>query len=175
MIKKTGREIHKLRKAKLGPGELDKHMFQEKMTFLTTSMCQVPPLLLNEDILTSVASNSSRSSTLKHASSLVPVDSLCSFPASTSGLEAGISCPHGDLNPDPETEDSSSSSTCSTPTPHLKPTVLLGNGSPVASEFVTFAASPETETDSNSASATSTASERFSYEIDPDIGVIVWN
>merc|ERR1719412_2786173 len=71
MIKKTGREIHKLRKAKLGPGELDKHMFQEKMAFLTTSICQeVPPLLLNEDTLTCSASISSRSSTLKHAATL---------------------------------------------------------------------------------------------------------
>ena len=106
MIKKTGREIHRLRKAKLGMGELDKHMFAEKMAFLTTSKCQVPPLFSDTEI-------SSRSSTLKHDTTLV--------------------CP-------PETSNSSStsSSTCSTPTPHLK-----------------------------------SEQNRFSYEIDPDIGVIV--
>ena len=156
MIKKTGREIHKLRKAKLGPGELDKHMFQEKMAFLTTSIYQeVPPLLLNEDTLTS-ASVSSRSSTLKHAATLAPVDSLCSIrgmgPTGSSDASDGL-----DLD---GRTDSSSSSTCSTPTPHLKPenTEILSNDG----------SSSAAETDSNLVS-----SERFSYEIDPDIGVIV--
>jgi len=183
MIKKTGREIHKLRKAKLGPGELDKHMFQEKMAFLTTSMCQVPPLLLNEDTLLTANSNSSRSSTLKHdaaATLATPVDSFsCS---GIRGTTSGLDLTSG-MCDDLETEDSSSSSTCSTPTPHLKPTLLLCNGSP-SSEFgffeqkddqkTTTAASGNKIENSNSASAASTASlERFSYEIDPDIGVIV--
>jgi len=182
MIKKTGREIHKLRKAKLGPGELDKHMFQEKMAFLTTSMCQVPPLLLNEDTLLTANSNSSRSSTLKHdaaATLATPVDSFsCS---GIRGTTSGLDLTSG-MCDDLETEDSSSSSTCSTPTPHLKPTLLLCNGSP-SSEFGFFeqkddqkttAASGNKIENSNSASAASTASlERFSYEIDPDIGVIV--
>ena len=150
MIKRTGREIHKLRKAKLGPGELDKHMFQEKMAFLTTSMCQVPPLLLNEDSLT--ASISSRSSTLKHAATLAPVDSLCTSVRGTD-MAAGTG------SPDIEEPDSSSSSTCSTPTPHFKPTVLSNGAVP----------EPSTDPTSNSSSS----SERFSYEIDPDIGVIV--
>ena len=128
MIKKTGREIHRLRKAKLGHGELDKHMFQEKMASLTTSKCQVPPLLmLNEDILTMT---SSRSSTLKHAEQLL-----------LPGLTPGPPEPE----PGPELDHSSSSSTCSTPTPHLKSGVNRDQ------ENV----------------------ERFSYEIDPDIGVIV--
>jgi len=184
MIKKTGREIHKLRKAKLGPGELDKHMFQEKMAFLTTSMCQVPPLLLNEDTLLTANSNSSRSSTLKHdaaATLATPVDSFsCSGIRGTCGT-SGLDLTSG-MCDDLETEDSSSSSTCSTPTPHLKPTLLLCNGSP-SSEFGFFeqkddqkttAASGNKIENSNSASAASTASlERFSYEIDPDIGVIV--
>ena len=184
MIKKTGREIHKLRKAKLGPGELDKHMFQEKMAFLTTSMCQVPPLLLNEDPLLTANSNSSRSSTLKHdaaATLATPVDSFsCSGIRGTCGT-SGLELTSG-MCDDLETEDSSSSSTCSTPTPHLKPTLLLCNGSP-SSEFGFFeqkddqkttAASGNKIENSNSASAASTASlERFSYEIDPDIGVIV--
>ena len=157
MIKKTGREIHKLRKAKLGPGELDKHMFQEKMAFLTTSLCQeVPPLLLNEADTLTAGSVSSRSSTLKHAATLAPVDSLCSMRGMTAVSGSSSS---GGL--DLETEDSSSSSTCSTPTPHLKPTVLSNGGS--LSE-----ASASAEADSNLV-----ASERFSYEIDPDIGVIV--
>jgi len=184
MIKKTGREIHKLRKAKLGPGELDKHMFQEKMAFLTTSMCQVPPLLLNEDTLLTSNSNSSRSSTLKHdaaATLATPVDSFsCSGIRGTCGT-SGLDLTSG-MCDDLETEDSSSSSTCSTPTPHLKPTLLLCNGSP-SSEFGFFeqkddqkttAASGNKIENSDSASAASTASlERFSYEIDPDIGVIV--
>ena len=178
MIKKTGREIHKLRKAKLGPGELDKHMFQEKMAFLTTSMCQVPPLLLNEDTLLTANSNSSRSSTLKHdaaATLATPVDSFsCSGIRGTCGT-SGLDLTSG-MCDDLETEDSSSSSTCSTPTPHLKPTLLLCNGSP-SSEFgffeqkddqkTTTAASGNKIENSNSASAASTASlERFSYEID---------
>lgn len=161
MIKKTGREIHKLRKAKLGPGELDKHMFQEKMAFLTTSLCQeVPPLLLNEADTLTAGSVSSRSSTLKHAATLAPVDSLCSMRGMTAVSGSGSSS-GGGLDLDLETEDSSSSSTCSTPTPHLKPTVLSNGGS--LSE-----ASASAEADSNLV-----ASERFSYEIDPDIGVIV--
>ena len=163
MIKKTGREIHKLRKAKLGPGELDKHMFQEKMAFLTTSMCQVPPLLLNEDTLLTANSNSSRSSTLKHdaaATLATPVDSFsCSGIRGTCGT-SGLDLTTSGMCDDLETEDSSSSSTCSTPTPHLKPenTEILSNGG----------SSSAAETDSNLVS-----SERFSYEIDPDIGVIV--
>ena len=160
MIKKTGREIHKLRKAKLGPGELDKHMFQEKMAFLTTSIYQeVPPLLLNEDTLTS-ASVSSRSSTLKHAATLAPIDSLCSLrgmgPTGSSDASDGL-----DLD---GRTDSSSSSTCSTPTPHLKPTEILSNDGCGSSENT----ATSSETDSNLVSL-----ERFSYEIDPDIGVIV--
>jgi len=159
MIKKTGREIHKLRKAKLGPGELDKHMFQEKMAFLTTSIYQeVPPLLLNEDTLTS-ASVSSRSSTLKHAATLAPVDSLCSL----RGMGPTGSSDASGLDLDGRT-DSSSSSTCSTPTPHLKPTEILSNDGCGSSENT----ATSSETDSNLVSL-----ERFSYEIDPDIGVIV--
>ena len=136
MIKKTGREIHRLRKAKLGHGELDKHMFQEKMAFLTTSKCQVPPLLMtsndydnNDEDVISMAANfmSSRSSTLKH-------DALAEQ-LQTHELD----------------HNSSSSSTCSTPTPHLKNNALRH--------------------DQDSAAATT--AERFSYEIDPDIGVIV--
>lgn len=181
MIKKTGREIHKLRKAKLGPGELDKHMFQEKMAFLTTSMCQVPPLLLNEDTLLTANSNSSRSSTLKHdaaATLATPVDSFsCSGIRGTCGT-SGLDLTSG-MCDDLETEDSSSSSTCSTPTPHLKPTLLLSNGSP-SSEFGFFEQKDDQKTmavsgnkTENSNSASTASLERFSYEIDPDIGVIV--
>ena len=61
MIKKTGREIHRLRKAKLGLGELDKHRFHEKLAFLTTSKGDVPPIFEES------SSCNSRSSTLKHA------------------------------------------------------------------------------------------------------------
>ena len=143
MIKKTGREIHRLRKAKLGHGELDKHMFQEKMAFLTTSKCQVPPLLMtsndydnNDEDVISMAANfmSSRSSTLKH-----------------DALAAQIQTHELDHN-------SSSSSTCSTPTPHLKNNVNSGH-----LQLRNNAADQDS----------STAAERFSYEIDPDIGVIV--
>ena len=109
MIRKTGREIHRLRKAKLGFGELDKHMFAEKMAFLTTSKFEVPPMLFSDP-----DSGSSRSSTLKYNAN------------DLSGLE------------------DSSSSTCSTPTPHFK-----------------------------ASSSASSSPERFSYDIDPDIGVIV--
>merc|ERR1712004_527686 len=64
MIRKTGKEIHRLRKAKLGQNELDKHMFQEKLTFLTASKVEVvPPLNLETE--SSLICNS-RSSTLKH-------------------------------------------------------------------------------------------------------------
>merc|ERR1712223_1039422 len=164
MIKRTGREIHKLRKAKLGPGELDKHVFQEKMAFLTTSMCQVPPLLLSEDTLT--ASISSRSSTLKHAATLAPVDSLCTH---LDDRGADMSRHVGD-SPDIEGADSSSSSTCSTPTPHFKPTVLCNGADPGGHPE----GHPEPSTDPPTSNSTSSSlAERFSYEIDPDIGVIV--
>ena len=122
MIKKTGREIYRLRKAKIGLGELDKHRFQEKLAFFTTSKSDVPPIFEDN-------SSTSRSSTLKHAD---PPPSM----TSSGGL---ITHSSGD-----ETH-SSSSSTCSTPTPHIK---------------------RENETISDS-------TERFSYDIDPDIGVIV--
>ncbi len=131
MIKKTGREIHKLRKAKLGLHELDKHMFAEKMAFLTTSKCQVPPLFQDfEDVVNEDSHTNSRSSTLKHntLSKLDQVDS-------------------SEIN-------STSSSTCSTPTPHMKSSVQTLSES-----------QSETEVDPNK--------QRFSYEIDPDIGVIV--
>ena len=160
MIRKTGKEIHKLRKAKLGLGEPDKHMFREKMAFLTTSMCQVPPLVLSSDVIDTssdalmssnalmssdtlmsnvslVTSVSSRSSTLKHVE----------HPPSSETLLEAI----GDVHLDPECP-SSGSSTCSTPTPHLKTATSVKDAMEI--------------------SAPSNA-ERFSYEIDPDIGVIV--
>ena len=120
MIKKTGKEIHRLRKAKLGQNELDKHMFQEKMAFLTSQKVEVPVVTNLEDHLLC----NSRSSTLKHMDHppvIVSSEATCDI-------------------------DSSSSSTCSTPTPHLNK-------------------KEEEETEQ--------AGDRFSYEIDPDIGVIV--
>lgn len=136
MIKKTGREIHRLRKAKLGMNELDRHMFQEKMAFLTASKCQVPPVLFcssaDNDSLTSI---SSRSSTLKHA--IPPMMSAGDEPEMSSTTAAVAS-------------SSTSSSTCSTPTPHLKEELHI-----------------------NSEKSSGENADRFSYEIDPDIGVIV--
>ena len=134
MIKKTGREIYKLRKAKLGLGEPDKHMFREKMAFLTTSTGQVPPLLLGSEDPTDPAVDpvmtllgSSRSSTLKHVTP--SAEALAASAGNDEAVTSG---------------NSSSSSTCSTPTPHLKARKPLH-----------------------------ASVERFSYEIDPDIGVIV--
>ena len=134
MIKKTGREIYRLRKAKIGLGELDRHRFQEKLAFFTTSKGDhvvVPPIF--EECLNST---SSRSSTLKHAD---PPPSMISADICESADKVHIHTSSGD-----ETH-SSSSSTCSTPTPHIK-----------------------READQSG------STERFSYDIDPDIGVIVW-
>ena len=136
MIKKTGREIYRLRKAKIGLGELDRHRFQEKLAFFTTSKAgdhTVPPPIFEERL----NSPSSRSSTLKHAD---PPPSMISADICESADKVHIHTSSGD-----ETH-SSSSSTCSTPTPHIK-----------------------READQ----ATDSSTERFSYDIDPDIGVIV--
>merc|ERR1712062_853023 len=62
--KTIGKEIHRLRKAKLGQNELDKHMFQEKLTFLTASKVEVVPPCLNLEADNLICN--SRSSTLKH-------------------------------------------------------------------------------------------------------------
>jgi len=144
MIKKTGREIHRLRKAKLGLGELDKHRFHEKLAFLTTSKGDVPPIFEES------SSCNSRSSTLKHAT-----EPSMMYPHETSAeaIAAKIQpehrhCTEGSIHLSGDETHSSSSSTCSTPTPHLK---------------------REAETETSS----STETERFSYDIDPDIGVIV--
>jgi len=143
MIRKTGKEIHRLRKAKLGQNELDKHMFQEKLTFLTASKVEVvPPLNLETE--SSLICNS-RSSTLKHVdnhgggpSQASMIQSMVLVSGCHSEESAAASC---------DIDSSPSSSTCSTPTPHL-------NKKTTSSE--------NTEDDN-----------RFSYEIDPDIGVIV--
>jgi len=150
MIKKTGREIHRLRKAKLGLGELDKHRFHEKLAFLTTSKGDVPPIF--EEFPSSC---NSRSSTLKHAtepSMMYPHETsaeailiAAKIKQQSENNEEGGS---GSIQLSGDETHSSSSSTCSTPTPHLK---------------------REAETETSS----STETERFSYDIDPDIGVIV--
>ena len=150
MIKKTGREIHRLRKAKLGLGELDKHRFHEKLAFLTTSKGEVPPIF--EEFPSSC---NSRSSTLKHAtepSMMYPHETsaeailiAAKIKQQSENNEEGGS---GSIQLSGDETHSSSSSTCSTPTPHLK---------------------REAETETSS----STETERFSYDIDPDIGVIV--
>ena len=135
MIRKTGKEIHRLRKAKLGQNELDKHMFQEKLTFLTASKVEVvPPLNLETE--SSLICNS-RSSTLKH------VDNHGGGPSQASMIQSMVLVSGSNCDID----SSPSSSTCSTPTPHLNKKT-----------------SSENTEDAN----------RFSYEIDPDIGVIVW-
>ena len=159
MIKKTGREIHRLRKAKLGLGELDKHRFHEKLAFLTTSKGDVPPIF--EEFPSSC---NSRSSTLKHAtepSMMYPHETsaeailiAAKIKQQSENNEEGGS---GSIQLSGDETHSSSSSTCSTPTPHFKPTVLSNGAVP----------EPSTDPTSNS------SSERFSYEIDPDIGVIV--
>ena len=132
MIRKTGKEIHRLRKAKLGQNELDKHMFAEKLTFLTTSKAEVVPPILNLEESNLICN--SRSSTLKHVDH--PPSSAMQSVLVVSGSEEGCDI------------DSSSSSTCSTPTPHLN---------------------KKTSSDNIDANT----DQRFSYEIDPDIGVIV--
>jgi len=133
MIRKTGKEIHRLRKAKLGQNELDKHMFQEKLTFLTASKVEVVPPCLNLEADNLICN--SRSSTLKH------VDHQ-SMPSQASMIQSMVLVSGSNCDID----SSPSSSTCSTPTPHLNKKT-----------------SSENTEDAN----------RFSYEIDPDIGVIV--
>ena len=133
MIRKTGKEIHRLRKAKLGQNELDKHMFAEKLTFLTTSKAEVVPPILNLEESNLICN--SRSSTLKHVDH--PPSSAMQSVLVVSGSEEGCDI------------DSSSSSTCSTPTPHLNKKTSSDNP------------------------ADANTDQRFSYEIDPDIGVIV--
>jgi hypothetical protein len=160
MIKKTGRDIYRLRKTKVGRGELDKHMFKEKMAFFTTSKVDVPVIIDDDDdddlsdsdligvpnapdsLLDTSSAVSSRSSTLKHTFQISHV-----LLDSTNGLTGGaqprpVSNSGCGVRLQDASEDatSSSSSTCSTPTPNLK---------------------------------RDDDAERFSYEIDPDIGVIV--
>ena len=42
MIRKTGRDIYKLRKTRVARGELDVHSFKEKMAFFTTMRAKIP-------------------------------------------------------------------------------------------------------------------------------------
>jgi len=44
MIRKTGRDIYKLRKTRVARGEMDVHSFKEKMAFFTTMRAKIPLL-----------------------------------------------------------------------------------------------------------------------------------
>ena len=138
MLRKTGKDIYKLRKTKTASkGQLDVHAFKEKMAFFTNLKNDVPvvpsgsndaaTLDLDEDEVIS------ESSTLKH-------DSAPFLATPTSSRQQTVTPP---------------------PTTTAAPSMATSHSSETVNTL--------TEDTENSANS----NERFSYVIDPDIGVIV--
>ena len=131
LLKKTAKEIYKLRKSKTLKGELDVQSFREKMAFFTSVKASVPIYQEESDDDTS-----SESSTLPsvHDRSRV-ISSNFSTPTPTAAEDMDSTLKEGSTETvNTITEEDSSQN--STPTPNM-------------------------------------TTERFSYEVDPELGAFV--
>ena len=140
LLKKTAKEIYKLRKSKTLKGELDVQSFREKMAFFTSVKASVPIFQEESDDDTCSESSSLQSSAdparLMSSNFSTPTPTTAEDQEDTNTLREGFSTET--VNTIIETDDAarSNSSQNSTPTPINQ-------------------------------------SERFSYEVDPELGAFV--
>eukprot|EP00095_Tigriopus_kingsejongensis_P003652 maker-scaffold11_size778918-snap-gene-0.11 protein:Tk03652 transcript:maker-scaffold11_size778918-snap-gene-0.11-mRNA-1 annotation:"protein kibra-like isoform 1" len=160
MLKKTDRDIYKLRKMKTASkGQLDVLAFKEKMAFFTTIKSEVPALVGSEEGSDAEDEEedtpSESGSTLKHALtsklsqlSLESVEDLCDPTKRAKSETPVIQGPNG-FTPPPEggPRDPSLDTSAIRHHHHLKPSA-------------------------SRATKANSSTERFSYEIDPDIGAL---
>lgn len=139
LLRKTAKEIYKLRKTKSIKGQLDVQSFKEKMAFFTCVKANVP--IYGED---SEEDTGSESSTLQN-----PIRQTVSsnFSTPTPTVTEEISHEH---------DDDTLKEGLSTETVN---TIIEDDGT--------------THSSQNSTPTPTTQSERFSYEVDPELGAFV--
>ena len=131
LLKKTAKEIYKLRKSKTLKGELDVQSFREKMAFFTSVKASVP--IYQEQSDDDTGSESSTLHSVRDRSRVI--SSNFSTPTPTAAEDMDSTLKEG-FSTETVNEEDNISSQNSTPTPNM-------------------------------------TTERFSYEVDPELGAFV--
>ena len=193
MIRKTGRDIYRLRKAKLSRGQVDTHSFKEKMAFFTTvKSAEIPFLpscfdsLENDDEDDDSCEDSEDDSCSITEDDRIPRSCL---QAAAEDAELPVAesrnstLKHGQVLPSLAASSAVTAGTNSVVTAKSPVTVTVngqvqnfgcsGDRDVTGSNDTSSGCSTPTPTSSANQNHSKSYQERYDYEIDPDIGVIV--
>ena len=134
LLKKTAKEIYKLRKSKTLKGELDVQSFREKMAFFTSVKASVP--IYQEESDDDTSSESSTLPSVHDRSRVISSNFSTPTPTAAEDMDSTLKEGFSTETVNTITEEDNVSSQNSTPTPNM-------------------------------------TTERFSYEVDPELGAFV--